>query len=101
MEGGAFLIQPVDLEQGGQRTRGMEIIGFDPDSQSLKSHYFDSSGQILEYVWEPGEDSLTIWFGAAGSPAKYAGRWSEDGNQNVGSWEWPGGGYESTMTRVV
>jgi hypothetical protein len=33
-----------------------------------------------------------------GSPAKFEGTFSR--NTNTGSWTWPGGRYESTMTRV-
>jgi hypothetical protein len=101
MEGGFFLMQHVQLNQGGQKTHGIEIIGYDEESNSLKSHYFSSTGDILEYTWDVSDDTLTIWFGSAGSPAFYKGNFSADGNTNSGAWEWPGGGYESTMTRVV
>ena len=100
MPGGFFLMQQVDLQQNGQQTQGIEIIGYDSDSNSLKSRYFDSNGSILEYTWEVSDTTLTIWFGSADSPAFYRGQFSADGNTNAGAWEWPGGGYESTMTRV-
>jgi hypothetical protein len=100
MAGGFFLMQQVQLNQGGQQTQGIEIIGYDPESNSLRSHYFDSTGSILEYTWEVSDTTLTIWFGLAGSPAFYRGQFSADGNTNAGAWEWPGGGYDSTMTRV-
>ncbi|HEX8220909.1 MAG TPA: hypothetical protein VF914_17095 [Chloroflexia bacterium] len=100
MEGGFFLMQHVQLNQGGQRTQGIEIIGHDHESDSLKSHYFASDGSILEYTWDVSDDTLTIWFGSAESPAFYRGDFSADGNTNSGAWQWPGGGYESTMTRV-
>ena len=93
-------MQHVELGQEGQTTKGLEIIGYDAESQSLKSHYFGGSGEILEYTWDITDDTLTIWFGSAGSPAKYQGTFSDDGNTNAGQWEWPGGGYESSMTRV-
>ena len=100
MEGGFFLMQHVQLNQGDQKTQGIEIIGYDQESNSLKSHYFGSDGSILEYTWNVSDDTLTIWFGTSDSPAFYRGRFSADGNTNSGAWEWPGGGYESTMTRV-
>lgn len=100
MEGGFFLLQHIDLDQGEQKTGGIEIIGYDEKSNSLKSHYFGSRGEILEYEYEVDENTFTIWFGSAGSPAFYKGEWSTDGNTNIGAWQWPGGGYESTMTRV-
>jgi hypothetical protein len=71
MEGGFFLMQHVDLDHGGSRIRGIEIIGYDEESESLKSHYFGNSGGILEYTYELRDDTLTIWFGDAGSPGKF------------------------------
>jgi len=100
MEGGRFLLQHVNLVQGDQHTRGIEIIGYDEQSKSLKSHYFDCNGSILEYTWEVSDDTLTIWYGDAGSAAAYRGKFSPDGNSCSGAWEWPGGGYESNMTRM-
>ncbi len=100
MEGGFFLMQHVDLDHGGSRIRGIEIIGYDEESEALKSHYFGNSGGILEYTYELRDETLTIWFGDAGSPGKFEGAFSDDGNTNTGGWTWPGGGYESTMTRV-
>ena len=49
---------------------------------------------------EGGFFLLTIWAGEKDSPAYYKGRFSADGNTATGAWVYPGGGYESTMTRV-
>lgn len=100
MEGGFFLVQHVDLEHGGNKIKGTEYIGYDEESKVLRTHYFDSAGSILEYTYELHDDTLTIWFGEKGSPAKFEGKFSDDGDTNTGGWTWPGGGYESTMTRV-
>ena len=96
----AFLVQEVDLVSSGDVTRGIEYIGWDPDSQTLRSHYFGSSGEILEYTYDLTGDTLTIWFGGSDSPAKFVGTFDADGNRNTGAWQWPGGGYESAMTRI-
>lgn len=101
MEGGFFLIQRVDLDHGGDRIRGVEYIGFDEESGSLKSHFFGNAGGILEYAYEVEGDTLKIWFGDVGSPARFEGRFSDDGDTNTGGWTWPGGGYESTMSRAT
>jgi hypothetical protein len=98
-EGGGFLVQHIDLLQDGQPTRGVEYIGYHKDTDTLRSHYFSTTGETLEYVYELADDTLTIWFGEAGSPAKYTGRFTDDGSVNTGGWTWPGGGFESTMTR--
>jgi hypothetical protein len=106
MEGGFFLIQHVDLEQYGQRTKGIEIIGHEQQfgaepSEDIKSRYFDTMGNTFDYVYEIEGDTLTIWAGEKGSPAYYRGTFNPDGNSVAGDWVYPGGGgYNSSMTRV-
>jgi hypothetical protein len=106
MEGGFFLLQRVELEQYGQRIKGMEIIGHEQQfgaepSADIKSRFYDNLGNTLDYVYELEGDTLTIWGGQKGSPAYYQGRFSQDGNTISGAWMYPGGGgYESTSTRV-
>jgi hypothetical protein len=106
LEGGFFLVQHVDLEQDGQRLKGIEIIGHEKPfgaepGPDLKSRYYDSMGNTLDYVYELEGDTLTIWGGERGSPAYFRGTFSADGNSCAGAWVYPGGGgYESTMTRV-
>ena len=106
-EGGFFLIQHVDLEQDGQKIRGMEIIGHlqlfgEEPSKDIKSRFYSFlDGMTLDYVYEIEDDTLTIWGGEKGSPAYYKGTFSADGNTLTGSWVYPGGGgYEATTTRV-
>lgn len=107
MEGGFFLIQHVDLVQGGYTTKGIEIIGHlrpfgEAPSEDIQSRYYDTMGNTLDYVYELEGDTLTIWAGKRGSPAYYRGVFSEDGNTCTGAWVYPGGGgYTTTMTRVV
>jgi hypothetical protein len=106
LEGNFFLLQHVDLEQYGQRIKGIEVIGhvkpFEAAaSEDIKSRYYDSMGNTLDYVYELEGDTLTIWAGEQGSPAYYKGTFSADGDRCAGAWVYPGGGgYESTMTRV-
>ena len=106
MEGGFFLFQRVDLEQYGQRIKGIEIIGHerpfgaDP-SEEIKSRFYSNTGDTLDYTYELKGDTLTIWFGERGSPAYYEGAFSEDGATLRGAWHYPGGGgYEAISTRV-
>jgi hypothetical protein len=106
MEGGFFLIQRVDLEQHGQRIKGIEIIGHERQfgaepSEDIKSRFYGNVGNTLDYVYELEGDTLTIWGGERGSPAYYRGTLSEGGNTLSGAWHYPGGGgYEATSTRV-
>jgi hypothetical protein len=106
MEGGYFLVQHVDLEQYGQQTKGIEIIGHErpfgaEPGPDIRSRFYDNQGNTLDYVYELEGDTLTIWGGEKGSPAYYRGQFSEDGDTLTGAWVYPGGGgYESTATRV-
>jgi hypothetical protein len=105
MEGGFFLIQHVDLEQYGQRIKGLEIIeherpfGTDP-SEDIKSRFYDNIGNTLDYLYELEGDALTIWAGEKGSPAYSKGTFSDDGD-TLSKRVYPGAsGYRSTMIRV-
>jgi hypothetical protein len=100
MDGGGFLVQHVDLHSAGEHTRGVEYIGYDEASGELRSHFFGAGGEILEYTYQLKGDLLTIWFGGTDSPARFEGRFNADGTTNSGAWQWPGGGYASTMTRA-
>ena len=106
MEGDFYLVQRVNIDYADRRITGTEYIGYDESSEALKSYFFSNEGPgpfggvALEYVWEVGDDALTIWGGFVGSPANFKGRFSDDHNTITGRWEWPGGGYEATMTRA-
>lgn len=107
MEGGFFLMQHVQLEQNGQKIKGIEIIGYDrpfgvtKPSKNIKSHWFDNMGDTFDYTYEVTNKTLMIWGGEKGSPAYYKGIWSKDGKTCTGAWVYPGGGgYEATMTRT-
>lgn len=106
MDGNFFLMQHVDFVRDGLPVKGIEIIGQEwlfgsPEpAEHIKSRFYSSDGQTLDYVYELDGDTLTIWGGAKGSPAYFRGDFSSDGNNLSGKWIWPGGGYDSTMTRV-
>ena len=105
MAGGFFLVQRGVVEGDGDTFEFMQIIGNDrpagaePD-EAITGRLYTSRGDTLTYVCEQDGDRLTIWFGAKGSPAFYKGEFSNGGNTLNGTWEWPGGGYDETMTRV-
>jgi hypothetical protein len=106
MDGGFFLMQHVDLVHDGRRIKGLEIIGHlrpfgEEPSEDIKSRFYDTMGNTLDYVYELTGNTLTIWGGEKGSPAYFKGTFSVDGNSCTGNWVYPGGGYETTMTRVT
>lgn len=102
MDGGFFLMQHVDLGDN----KGIEIIGRErlfgatEPSADIKSRFYGSAGETFDYVYELEGDTLTIWGGEKGSPAYFKGTFSDD-DMLSGEWVWPGGGYESTMTRIL
>jgi len=98
-EFGGFLVQQVELVAGDSVTRGVEYIGFDPNTDTIRSHFFGGSGEILEYTYSLEGHVLTIYFGGPDSPAKFVGTFDDDFTRNNGAWEWPGGGYDSTMIK--
>ena len=105
MEGRFFLLQRVDMHHGGERIKGLEVIGHErpfggEPGEQITSRFYDNAGNTLDYVYELDGDTLTIWGGEKGSPAFYRGVFSADGNTRTGGWTWPGGGYEAHATRV-
>ncbi|WP_327580800.1 hypothetical protein OHA25_32820 [Nonomuraea sp. NBC_00507] len=106
MEGGFFLLQHVDLVHEGRQIKGLEVIGHErlfgaEPSEEIKSRFYDSTGNTLDYVYEPHDDgSLTIWGGEKGSPAYCRTTVGEDGDSFTASWVWPGGGYDTIGTRT-
>jgi hypothetical protein len=106
VEGGFFLLQRFDLLHGEHRNKGVEYIGHfqmfgEEPSDEIKTRVFSFlDGMVLDYVYELEGDTLIIWAGAKGSPAYFKGQFSEDGNSLTGAWVYPGGGYQSKMSRV-
>jgi hypothetical protein len=99
MDGGFFLVQHIDGRSADREIRGVEYIGFDEDTQTLRSHYMDNQGSNFTYTWAVEEEIVRIWFGERDSDNFFEGRFSEDRNSYSGRWQWPGGGYPATMRR--
>jgi len=108
MEGRHFLLQDVAIVQDGQTVVGLEVIGrerpfgAERPGEDIRSRFYDGVGNTFDYVYELVGDTLTIWAGEKGSPARYTGTFSADGNTVTGPWTYPGGGgYDSTMVRTA
>lgn len=101
LEGGFFLVHRFSINYAERTFTGVEYIGYDEKSRHLKTHVFaNQSPEPFEYTWEVDKNSFTNWFGDVGSENRYQGTFGEDHNTLIGQWEWPGGGYEATMTRI-
>jgi hypothetical protein len=109
MDGGYFLLQHIDMVQDGNRTKGLEVIGRlrefgSPEpSADIKSRFYGAGGETFDYVYEmsPDRTTLTIWGGEKGSPAHFTGTFNDAGDVLRGAWVYPGGGYESVMTKTT
>ncbi len=105
LPGGHFLVQEMSVDEGAQH--GAEYIGYDHAQQTLRSMLFSNEGPgpfcpfALEYFWQVEGDDLTIWHGSKGSPARFTGTINRDAGIVDGRWEWPGGGYAATATRLA
>ena len=101
LEGGFFLVHRFSFDYAERKFTGVEYIGYDQKSDQLKTHVFSNDGpDPLEHTWEVTEQTFTNWYGDVGASNRYKGKFSEDSNTLIGQWEWPGGGYEATMTRI-
>jgi Protein of unknown function (DUF1579) len=107
MEGGFYLIQRFDtIIPDGRRVKGVEYIGYDEDTKTLRTHLMDNIGSNFAYTYDiiegkDGEEAtLMIWFGDKGSDNFYKGTISKDGKTIRGGWQWPGGGFEALSTRI-
>lgn len=104
LEGGFFLMAYGDTEQGGRKTRHIEIIGYDHElgaapAEVMTSRLYTNRGDSLRYTHEVDDKSVTSWFGPKGSATVFKARWVDD-DTLTGAWEWPGGGYTLTLTRI-
>ena len=105
-EGGFFIIHHFDFDQGGQKMKGMEVIGHqqqpggEPTAEIKSRLYSFLDGMSIDYVFEAQGDTFTYWMGPKGSPSYMKGEFSADGKTYNGEWVWPGGGYKLTGTKV-
>jgi hypothetical protein len=106
LPGRHFLMARGRIDQFGQLTEHVEIIGYDKPlgaekpSDVLTSRLYTNNGDTLSYTHEVDDKTVTSWFGEKGSDTMMRAKWSDDGNMLTGEWVWPGGGYKLTLTRI-
>lgn len=106
MVGGFFMIQTFKGDTpDGSHYEGVEYIGYDEDTKTLRSHLMDSNGSNFTYTYVIDGDDATLYFGGTDSDNYLKGKFSKDGNTLTGAWSWPEGdgkrgGYEAVLTRV-
>ncbi|HKY52397.1 MAG TPA: hypothetical protein VJP45_14165 [Candidatus Limnocylindria bacterium] len=104
LPGDHFLMARGETEQNGRRTSHVEIIGYDRElgaepASVMTSRLYTDQGETLKYTHEVNDEGVTSWFGDKGSPTLFRAKWIDDDTLK-GAWEWPGGGYKLTLTRV-
>lgn len=107
LDGGFFLVQRATVEE----TTGIEYIGYDEVRKACTSHYFDNVGNLFNYTFEIEGDRITVTgvdfdtgisttkFDKSAGTAAFNGTFSADRKTITGRWEWPGGGYDATITK--
>lgn len=107
LPGGFFLKQTFEAEFAGMPIASLEVIGYDPASDTFPSTVYSSLvGVPIPYRYEVRGRDVTITTDLAGG-ARMTGRISDDGNTFSGGWrpnpgvEDPGNvAYDFVATRV-
>lgn len=107
LPGGFFLKQTFEADFRGMLIQSLELIGYDPASDTFPSTVFSNLvGMPLPYRYDVKGKDITITT-AIGGGAKMTGKVSEDGNTFSGGWrpepgrEGPGNvPYDFVGTRV-
>ena len=96
LPGGFFLEQSVQIDFGGLQIDSLEVIGYDPESQTFPSTvYSNFSPEPLPYRWDVQGDSVTISVSYGPLDSTFTGSWREDGTFS-GGWR-PNPGADETV----
>jgi Protein of unknown function (DUF1579) len=107
--GGAFML--VRSTGPDPAPDSLEIIGFDPASESYSQHYFDSRGVARMYAMTLENGVCTLLrdspdFSPLEFSQRFTGVFGDEGNSIAGQWETPGDGsnwehdFDLTFSRV-
>lgn len=83
MPGEFFLIHHADALIGGQRSRVMEVFGYDPAMNSIVSRSFDDQGKSDGFIIGLQGRRWTI----RGDHARFDGKVGKDDSSIEGTWE--------------
>jgi hypothetical protein len=86
LPGGFFLQQRIELDFAGFEIKGLEVIGYDPSTQTFPSTvYSNMVGVGLPYTYDVQGNDVRIRTEFAGG-ATFTGTIGEDGNSFAGGW---------------
>jgi hypothetical protein len=96
LPGGFFLEQRAHIDFVGQAIDALELIGYDPESDTFPSTVYSGFAPTpLPYQWEVRGDSVTITVTYDSLDATFTGSWREDGTFS-GGWR-PNPGADETL----
>ena len=96
LPGGFFLEQRAQLDFMGLQIDSLELIGYDPDTDTFPSTVFSNlSPAPLPYRWDVRGDLVTITVSYGPLDATFTGSWREDGTFS-GGWR-PNPGADETV----
>jgi hypothetical protein len=85
LPGGFFLEQRVHIDFMGLQIDGLELIGYDPETETFPSTvYSNFSTEPLPYKWDVQGDTVTITVSYGQLDATFTGSWREDGTFSGG-----------------
>jgi hypothetical protein len=95
LPGGFFLEQRAHIDFAGVEIDALELIGYDPESDTFPSTVFSGfSPTPLPYRWEVREESVKIAVSYDQLDATFTGSWRDDGTFS-GGWR-PNPGADET-----
>jgi hypothetical protein len=96
LPGGFFLEQRARIDFIGLQIDALELIGYDPESDSFPSTVFSGfSPTPLPYRWDVRGDAVTIAVSYGPLDATFTGSWRDDGTFS-GGWR-PNPGADETV----
>lgn len=101
LPGNFFFVSKSDIDMGGAKLQGMEVVGWNEQQKALQSLGFGNlSSQVGTFKWDLNGDALSITSGGL----SFQGKLSKDKKSLKGKWEWMEAGakkgYEVTYTKV-
>jgi hypothetical protein len=96
LAGGFFLEQRVQIDFMGLQIDSLELIGYDPETDTFPSTVYSSfSPTPLPYRWDVRGDDVTIAVSYGQLDSTFTGSWREDGTFS-GGWR-PNPGADETV----
>jgi Protein of unknown function (DUF1579) len=85
LPGGFFLEQRVHIDFMGMEIHALELIGYDPESDTFPSTVYSNTAPVpLPYRWDVRGDLVTITVSYGQLDSTFTGSWREDGTFDGG-----------------